>query len=141
MYLRDAPLRPLHLSSSPLSSATTFLLGLGILLGLGVVIANWPIFVAAGIAFGAFLAARAAVRRHRRRQRAHAAIAARADFEHAAIMRGNVEQLSIPVDQDLLRGLVRGRFVVGAFDEFAVLESSAGADQCHQVGRVHSAPA
>ena len=51
------------------------------------------------------------------------------------------EQLSIPVDQDLLRGLVRGRFVVGAFDEFAVLESSAGADQCHQVGRVHSAPA
>jgi len=24
MYLRDAPLRPLHLSSSPLSSATTF---------------------------------------------------------------------------------------------------------------------
>jgi hypothetical protein len=30
---------------------------------------------------------RAAVRRHRRRQCAHAAIAARADFEHAAIMR------------------------------------------------------
>jgi hypothetical protein len=92
MYLRDAPLRPLHLSSSPLSSATTFLLGLGILFGLGVVIAYWPIFVAAGIAFGAFIAARAAVRRHRRRQCAHAAIAARADFEHAAIMRGDAWQ-------------------------------------------------
>ena len=63
MYLRDAPLQPLHLSSSPLSSATTFLLGLGILVGLGVVVADWPIFVAAGIAFSAFLAARAAVRR------------------------------------------------------------------------------
>jgi hypothetical protein len=48
------------------------LLGLGILFGLGVVIAYWPIFVAAGIAFGAFIAARAAVRRHRRRQCAHA---------------------------------------------------------------------
>ena len=43
--------------------------------------------------------------------------------------------------QDLLRGLLRGRFVVGAFDEFAVLESSAGADQCHQVGCVDRAPA
>jgi hypothetical protein len=63
MYLRDAPLQPLHLSSSPLSSATTFLLGLGILVGLGIVVADWPIFVAAGIAFSAFLAARAAVRR------------------------------------------------------------------------------
>ena len=52
-----------------------------------------------------------------------------------------VEQLSIPVDQDLLRGLLRGCFVVGAFDEFAVLESSAGADQCHQVGCVDRAPA
>ena len=51
------------------------------------------------------------------------------------------EQLSIPVDQDLLRGVLRGRFVVGAFDEFAVLESSAGADQCHQVGCVDRAPA
>jgi hypothetical protein len=66
------------------------LLGLGILFGLGVVVAYWPIFVAAGIAFGAFLAARAAGRRHRRRQCAHAALAARADFEHAAIMRGDV---------------------------------------------------
>ena len=51
------------------------------------------------------------------------------------------EQLSIPVDQDLLRGLLRGRFVVGAFDEFAVLELGAGSDQCHQVGCVHGAPA
>jgi hypothetical protein len=89
MYLRDAPRQPLHLSSSPLSSATTFLLGLGILFGLGVVIAYWPIFVAAGIACGAFLAARAAVRRHRRRQCAHAAIAARADWEHWLLMRGD----------------------------------------------------
>jgi hypothetical protein len=39
--------------------------------------------------YGAFLAARAAVRCHRRRQCAHAAIAARADYEHAAIMRGD----------------------------------------------------
>ena len=51
------------------------------------------------------------------------------------------EQSSIPVDQDLLRGLLRGRFVVGAFDEFAVLESCAGTNQCHQVGRVDGAPA
>jgi hypothetical protein len=51
------------------------------------------------------------------------------------------EQLSIPVDQDLLCGLLRGRFVVGAFDEFAVLESSAGADQRDQVRRVHGTPA
>ena len=55
--------------------------------------------------------------------------------------RARAEQLSIPVDQDLLRGLLRGCFVVGAFDEFAVLESSAGADQCHQVGCVDRAPA
>jgi len=82
MYLRDAPHQPLHLSSSPLSSATTFLLGLGILFDLGVVIAYWPIFVAAGIACGALLAARAAVRRHRRRQRAHAAIAVRRSVVH-----------------------------------------------------------
>ena len=59
-------------------------------------------------------------------------------LRYAAFLR---EQLSSPVDQDLLRGLLRGRFVVGAFDEFAVLESSAGADQCHQVGCVDRAPA
>jgi hypothetical protein len=52
------------------------LLGLGILFVLGVVVAYWPIFVAAGIAYGVYLAARAAVRRHRRRQWEHAAILA-----------------------------------------------------------------
>ena len=51
------------------------------------------------------------------------------------------EQLSIPVDQDLLRGLLRGRFVVGAFDELAVLELRAGADQCHEMGCVDRPPA
>ena len=52
-----------------------------------------------------------------------------------------MEQLSIPVDQDLLRGLLRGRFVVGAFDELAVLELRAGADQCHEMGCVDRPPA
>ena len=65
------------------------LLAFGVVFGLGVVAAYWPVFVTAGIAFGVFLAARAAVRRHRRRQCAHAAIAARADYEHAAIMPGD----------------------------------------------------
>ena len=51
-----------------------------------------------------------------------------------------IEQLSIPVDQDLLRGLLRGRFV-GAFDVLAVLELHAGSDQRDQVRRVHGAPA
>jgi hypothetical protein len=60
MYLRDAPLQPLHLSSSPLSSATTFLLGLGILSGIAFVITYWPVFVAG-----------------------------RADWEHWLLMRGD----------------------------------------------------
>jgi hypothetical protein len=47
-------------------------------------------FVTAGVAFGVFLAARAAVICRRRRQQAHAAIAARADYEHAALLRGDV---------------------------------------------------
>ena len=52
-----------------------------------------------------------------------------------------IEQLSISVDQDLLcGGLLRGRFV-GAFDEFAVLELRAGADERDQVWRVDGAPA
>jgi hypothetical protein len=65
------------------------LLGLGILFGVAFVITYWPIFVAAAIAYGVFVAARGAVRRHRRRQQVHAAIAARADYEHAAIVRGD----------------------------------------------------
>jgi hypothetical protein len=65
------------------------LLGLGVLFAVAFVITYWPMFVAAGIAYCVFLGARAAVRCHRRRQWAHAAIAARADYEHAAIMRGD----------------------------------------------------
>jgi di/tricarboxylate transporter len=65
------------------------LLGLGILFAVAFVITYWPIFVAAGIAYGVYLTARAAVGSHRRRQCVHATIAARADYEHAAIMRGN----------------------------------------------------
>jgi hypothetical protein len=48
------------------------------------------------------------------------------------------EQVSIPADQCLLRGLLRGR-LVGAFNEFAVLESGAGAHQCDQVRGVDRA--
>jgi DNA-binding NarL/FixJ family response regulator len=52
------------------------------------------------------------------------------------------EQLSIPVDQDrLLCGLLRGRFIVGAFNEFAVLESSAGTDQRDQMRGIDGTPA
>jgi hypothetical protein len=65
------------------------MLGLGILFAVAFVITYWPIFVAAAIAYGAYLTARAAVRRHRRQMRVHAAIAARADYEHAAIIRGD----------------------------------------------------
>jgi hypothetical protein len=39
--------------------------------------------------FGVFLGARRAVRSHQRRRFARAAIAARADYEHPAIMRGD----------------------------------------------------
>jgi hypothetical protein len=45
----------------------------------------------------------------------------------------------IPVDQDLLRGLFSGG-MVGAFDEFAVLEPRAGAYERDQMGCVHGAP-
>ena len=74
----------LHSSSSPLSSATTFLLGLGILFDLGVVIAYWPVFVAAGCArrdrrprrLGALAAdARRRTARHLRAVRARAVVA------------------------------------------------------------------
>ena len=51
------------------------------------------------------------------------------------------EQLSIPVDQDLLCGLLGSGGVVGAFDEFAVLELRAGADERHEMGRVDRPPA
>ena len=62
---------------------------LGILLCIAFVITYWPVFAAAGIAYGVFLTARAAVRCHRRRLRVHAAIAARADYEPSAIMHGD----------------------------------------------------
>jgi O-antigen ligase len=65
------------------------LLGLGILFGVAFVITYWPVFLATAIAYGAYLTARAAVRSHRRQMRVHAAIAVRADYEHAAIMRGD----------------------------------------------------
>ena len=52
-----------------------------------------------------------------------------------------IEQSSIPVDQDLLCGLLGSGGVVGAFDEFAVLELRAGADERHQMGRVDRPPA
>ena len=50
--------------------------------------------------------------------------------------RGPREQSSIPVDQDLLCGLLGSGGVVGPFDEFAVLELRAGADERHEMGRV-----
>jgi hypothetical protein len=65
------------------------ILGLCVLFGVAFVIAYWPVFVAAGIAYGAFLDARTAVRRRRRRQGEDAAIAARADYEHTALMCGD----------------------------------------------------
>jgi hypothetical protein len=69
------------------------LLGLGILIWLGLVFVDWPVLVAAGILtvvlIAVFLAARAEARRRDQRRRYRAAIAARADYEHAAIMRGD----------------------------------------------------
>jgi len=50
------------------------------------------------------------------------------------------EQLSIPVDQDLLCGFRLGG-LAGPFDEFSADEGRAGADQCDEVGRVDSPPA
>ena len=65
------------------------LVGLGILFGLGVVVAYWPVFVAAGVAFGCVprgascdQSATPSTPEGTRR------IAARADYEHAAMMRG-----------------------------------------------------
>ena len=51
------------------------------------------------------------------------------------------EQSSIPVDQDLLCGLLGSGGVVGPFDECAVLELRAGADERHEMGRVDRPPA
>jgi hypothetical protein len=65
------------------------LLGLGILFAVAFVITCWPVFVAAAIAYGVYLTARAAARCHRRRQWVHSAIAARADYEHWALMAGD----------------------------------------------------
>ena len=50
------------------------------------------------------------------------------------------EQLSRPVDQDLLGCGVDG-LTVGSFDEFAGLEAGSGADEGDEVGCVHGAPA
>ena len=50
------------------------------------------------------------------------------------------EQLSIPVDEDLLGGFGLGCFV-GSFDELAALERRAGADERDQVRAVDRAPA
>ena len=55
--------------------------------------------------------------------------------------RAESEQSSIPVDQDLLCGLVGSGGVVGPFDECAVLELRAGADERHEMGRVDRPPA
>jgi hypothetical protein len=68
---------------------TPILLALGVLFVVAFVITYWPAFLTAGVAYGVFLAARAAVRRHRRRQWAHAAIDARADYKHWLLMRGD----------------------------------------------------
>ena len=59
-------------------------------------------------------------------------------FEHFVSTN---EQSSIPVDQDLLCGLLGSGGVVGPFDEFAVLELRAGADERHEMGRVDRPPA
>jgi len=50
------------------------------------------------------------------------------------------EQLSRPVDEDRLGGFLFGVFA-RSFDEFAVHEGRAGADQGDEVGGVHGAPA
>jgi len=60
---------------------------------------------------------------------------------HVSAMPVRTEQLSIPVDQDLLCGLLGSGGVVGPFDEFAVLELRAGADERHEMGRVDRPPA
>ncbi len=51
-----------------------------------------------------------------------------------------MEQLSIPVDEDLLGGFGL-RCFVGSFDEFAVYERRAGAHECHEVRAVDRTPA
>ena len=67
---------------------------------------------------------------------------AREDFPWlVATIRSGPEQSSIPVDQDLLCGLLGSGGVVGPFDEFAVLELRAGADERHEMGRVDRPPA
>jgi hypothetical protein len=80
---------PLRMHRRSLAEQHPVMLCLGILFGVAFVITCWPVFVAAGAAYVVFLTARAVVRRHRRRQRVHAATAARADFEHAALMGGD----------------------------------------------------
>jgi hypothetical protein len=63
------------------------LLDVGIVVALAAVVAFWPVFLAAGIVAGAVWAGRAAHTRRATRRRQLAGIAARADYDHAAIMR------------------------------------------------------
>lgn len=65
------------------------LLGVGIVVALAAVVAFWPVFLAAGIVAGAVWAGRAAHTRRATRRRQLAGIAARADYDHAAIMRAD----------------------------------------------------
>jgi hypothetical protein len=65
------------------------LLAFGVLFAVAFVITYWPFLVAAGLIGAVVLAARAAQRRDLEAARRRAAIAARADYEHAAIMRGD----------------------------------------------------
>ena len=66
----------------------------------------------------------------------------RADIKHHLDTHvDSDEQSSIPVDRDLLCGLLGSGGVVGPFDEFAVLELRAGADERHEMGRVDRPPA
>ena len=74
------------------------------------------------------------------------ALAEQLVFNYRALSNGDgnpwsLEQSSIPVDQDLLCGLLGSGGVVGPFDEFAVLELRAGADERHEMGRVDRPPA
>lgn len=63
-----------------------------------------------------------------------------ADFGSAASNIADRVGAIVPVDQDLLRGLLSGR-IVGAFDKLSVLEPRTGTNERDQVWRVHGAPA
>jgi hypothetical protein len=65
------------------------LLCLGILFGVAFLITYWPVFVALCVAGALVVAGRAAHRRSLERARRRAEIARRAEYEHAAILRGD----------------------------------------------------